>query len=109
VASAGPAAGSCRQQFAAAVGQRPERLLRWRTNRIVLAGRKLAWLDPQQPPAGSWRHIGTAAVLAFLRSGGRSLRAGGGTSSSSSDGSSDSSSGSEDEGGMSQRLRFWQL
>ena len=106
-AGTGSNSASCRQQFAAAVRQRPERLLRWRTNRIVLAGRKLGWLDPQQPPAGSWRHVSTAAVLAFLRSGGRRLRAGGSDTSSSGGGSS--SSGSEDEEGTSRRLRFWQL
>lgn len=87
--------------------QRPERLLRWRTNRILLGGRKLGWLDWSHPPAGSWRHVGTEAVLAFLRSSGRSMRAG---RSSSSGGSDDSSGGgSGDEEGMSRRLRFWQL
>ena len=73
----------------------------------MLAGRKLGWLDPQQPPNGSWRHVSTAAVLAFLRSGGRRLRTGG--SGTSSSGGTSSSSGSEDEEGTSRRLRFWQL
>ncbi|KAL4853854.1 F-box protein [Chlorella vulgaris] len=105
---------SCRQQFAAEATQHPERLLQWRTNR-VLAGRQLRWLEPGRDASMSVRHVGTSAVLAYLRCGGRRAIASS-SSNSSSDSSSDSSSGSDCEStgadaapNLASRVRLWRL
>jgi len=94
-----------RQQFAAAAGQHPERLLPWRTNRVLI-GRRLAWLAPGQQPPARCRHLGTAAVLAYCRSRGRHVGGDSDSDSSSGEGSDSDGGGA---GGLSRRLRFWQL
>lgn len=114
--AAGPVAGStgapgvssssCRQLFAAAAGQHPQRLLRWRTNRVVLVGGRLGWLAEGRRPQGSQcRHVSTAAVLAFLKSGGRRV----GHAPTSGSSGEDSGSGGEAKADLSSRLKFWQL
>ncbi|KAL4439863.1 hypothetical protein ABPG75_002864 [Micractinium tetrahymenae] len=100
----GSQGSSWQQRFAALAAQHPERLQLWRTNR-VLAGGRLAWLAPGQPLPPRARHVSTAAVVAYCRSGGRHAGGSGGSSRSDS-GSSDSDGGDER---LTGRLRFWQL
>ena len=109
----GSAGGACsssnswQRRFASLAAQHPQRLRRWKTTRVLVGGR-LAWLPPGQllPPRA--RHLSTAAVGAYCRSGGRHAGSAGG----SSGGSGSSGSSSESDGGgerLTSRLRFWQL
>jgi hypothetical protein len=97
--------GGCSRRFAALAARHPGRLLRWRTNRVLL-GRRLGWLPDGQTGSTGSRHIDTAAVLEYLRSGGRR----GGAPRSSGGGGSSSSEGSAGEGPLcTSQLKFWQL
>lgn len=97
--------GGWQQRFAALAAQHPERLQRWRTTRVLIAGRP-AWLRPGQPLPPRARHVGTSVIVAYCRSGGRHA-GGAGNSSNCSDGSSSESDGGDDR--LTGRLRFWQL
>lgn len=104
--TAGSIGGSSwRDRFAALAAQHPERLQRWKTRRVLVAGR-LVWLSDGEPLPARARHVGPEAIVAFCRSGGRLARS---TGSSQSDSDSSDSDGGGADGRLTGRLRFWQL